>query len=147
MEYRHSQFGTVLVIGLLTPMLAMFVVPMLLGSFPPVLFVVPVILLVSLALFYSLNVEITGGTLDCSFGIGVIRKKILLADIVEARAVDNPWLLGWGIRWMPGQYWAWNVSGLRAVELLLKDGSRFRVGTDDPKALVKAIELNKTSAT
>jgi hypothetical protein len=146
MEYRHSQFGTVLVVGLLTPMLALFIVPAFLGGFPPVLFVVPAVLIVSLALFYSLNVEITGGTLDCSFGIGVIRKKIRLTDIEAARAVDNPWLLGWGIRWMPGQYWTWNVSGLRAVELLLKDGSRFRIGTDEPEALVKAIELNKIAA-
>jgi len=37
----------------------------------------------------------------------------------------------------------WNVSGLRAVEFLLKDGSRFRIGTDEPEALVKAIEANR----
>jgi hypothetical protein len=36
----------------------------------------------------------------------------------------------------------WNVSGFQAVELTLKDGSRFRIGTDEPEALVHAIELS-----
>ena len=51
----------------------------------------------------------------------------------------NPWYVGWGIRLGPG-YWLWNVSGLSAVELVLADDRRFRVGTDEPEALSRAIE-------
>jgi len=44
------------------------------------------------------------------------------------------WLVGWGIRWT-GSGWLFNVSGLDAVELSLKSGRRFRIGTDDPRGL------------
>jgi len=147
MEYRHTQFGSVIFIGLLATMMVVIIVPLNLGVFPPGLFAALAILAISLALFYSLNVEISDNVLICRFGIGLIRRRIPLSDIQEVRAVKNPWFVGWGIRWMPGQYWLWNVSGLRAVELLLKNGSRFRIGTDEPETLVQAIEANKASAT
>ena len=62
------------------------------------------------------------------------------------RAVRNPWYTGWGIRLGPG-YVLWNVSGRGAVELDLASGRRFRVGTDEPAALVSAIERGKGEAT
>jgi hypothetical protein len=147
MEYRHTQFGSVIFIGLFATMLVIIIFPLNLGVFPPGLFAALAILAISLALFYSLNVEVGDNVLICRFGIGFIRRRIPLSDIQEVRAVKNPWFVGWGIRWMPGQYWLWNVSGLRAVELLLKNGSRFRIGTDEPEALVQAIQANKASAT
>jgi len=145
MEYRHSQFGGVIFWGLLVTMVLAIIVPILLGVFHPAIFVALAILAIVFALFYSLKVEITNNVLECRFGIGLIRKEIPLSDIQAVRAVTNPWFVGWGIRWMPGQYWLWNVSGLRAVELLLKNGSRFRIGTDEPEALVRAIQSNKVS--
>jgi hypothetical protein len=145
MEYRHAQFGSVVFIGLLAAMIVIIIVLLNLGVFPPVLFVVIAILAISLVLFYSLNIEISDNVLVCRFGIGFIRKRIFLSDIEQVRSVKNPWFAGWGIHWMPGQYWLWNVSGLRAVELLLKNGSRFRIGTDEPEALIQAIEANKVS--
>ncbi len=145
MHYSHTQFATFLVAGLLIPMVAISVLPLYLGVLPWVLPLVLVVLIIALGLFYSLHVDVGAGTLECRFGIGLIRKRIRLADIQEVRAVTNPWIAGWGIRWMPG-YWMWNVSGLRAVELTFRDGSRFRIGTDEPEVLVKAIELGKTLA-
>jgi hypothetical protein len=47
---------------------------------------------------------------------------------------------------MPGQYWLWNVSGLNAIELTLKNSKRFRIGTDEPEKLVDAIKVNKGMA-
>ena len=35
--------------------------------------------------------------------------------------------------------WMYNVSGLDAVEIELKGGGRFRIGTDEPDELVRAI--------
>lgn len=146
MEYHHTQFGSVVFIVLLAAMMVIIIVPLNIGVFPPVLFAVIAILAISLILFYSLNIEISHNVLVCCFGIGFIRKRIFLSDIEQVRSVKNPWFAGWGIHWMPGQYWLWNVSGLRAVELLLKNGSRFRIGTDEPEALIQAIEANKVSA-
>lgn len=106
--------------------------------------VTPVLLVIAiLSLFYSLTVEIKDGALECYFGPGVIRRRFLVSEIEEAQCVRNPWYAGWGIRWLPGQYWLWNVSGRQAVELTLKGGKRFRIGTDEPEALVKAIQTNR----
>jgi hypothetical protein len=40
----------------------------------------------------------------------------------------------------------WNVSGFDAVELELDDGTRFRIGTDEPVALAAAIALARGEA-
>jgi hypothetical protein len=34
----------------------------------------------------------------------------------------------------------WNVSGLDAIEFDLRSGRRFRLGTDEPEALARALE-------
>lgn len=145
MEYRHTQIGRVIIAALVVAM-ALILLTLFWGTgtvHPILLIVVLASLIVMLALFYSLTCEIKDNTLMCRFGVGLIRKKIPLSEIHQARTIQNPWYVGWGIRWMPGQYWLWNVSGFRAVELILKNGKRFRLGTDEPESLVHAIETNK----
>jgi hypothetical protein len=68
----------------------------------------------------------------------MIRRTIALADIQSVRTVRNPWYYGWGLRLIPGG-WMWNVSGLDAVELKLRSGKLFRIGTDEPELLRSAI--------
>ena len=51
----------------------------------------------------------------------------------------NLWYYGWGIRYTP-HGWLFNVSGLDAVELELKNGRTWRVGTDEPVELLAAIQ-------
>ena len=108
----------------------------------PILGVVFLVLVIMAVLFCSLTVQIREGWLECHFGIGVIRKKIAVADIVGARQVRNRWYYGWGIRMTPAG-WMFNVSGLDAVEIELASGKRFRVGTDRPQDLLQAIEQAK----
>jgi uncharacterized membrane protein len=115
------------------------------GFSSPLTIAVLVMTGVALALFSSLTVEIEKNTLTCRFGVGLIRRDIPLPDVEHVRAVVNPWYVGWGIRWIPGGCWVWNVSGLQAVELTMKDGRRFRIGTDEPEALVRAIEMAKNT--
>jgi hypothetical protein len=105
------------------------------------------LLLVVLSFFSSLTVEIMDRNVICYFGPGLIRKKIALTDIREVQLAHNPWTVGWGIRWMAGRYWLWNVSGLDAVELTLTSGKKIRIGTDEPETLVRAIQVNKAAAT
>lgn len=102
-----------------------------------------VVMLVFLILFHSLSVEIENGVLTCYFGCGLIRRKIPLSKIDGLKSVKNPWIAGWGIRWMPGKCLLWNVSGFDAVELTFESGKRFRIGTDEPEALISAILANK----
>jgi hypothetical protein len=139
MEYRHTQVGWI-IIAAAAGVAALTLLPLSGAPLPsPVLRAVLPLLLVVLGLFCALTVEISGGALVCRFGPGLIRRRIALAEIVEARSVRNAWHDGWGIRWRPGEYVLWNVSGLEAVELLLAGGRRFRIGTDEPQALVQAI--------
>ena len=74
-----------------------------------------------------------------------MRKRIALRDVQGWREVRNPWYSGWGIHLAPGGV-LWNVSGFDAVQLALADGKRFRIGTDEPAALVAAITRAKGEA-
>ena len=143
MEYSHKQFGTVIVAGL-SAAVVFFNFPFLKSAeLHAIQIEILVVLLAAIALFYSLTVEINDSTLIIRMGIGLIQKRIPLSEIRQARKVQIPWFAGWGIHYVPWRYWVWNVSGLRGVELTLSDGIRFCIGTDEPEALVRAIESNK----
>jgi hypothetical protein len=103
---------------------------------PPV--VVLIILLVCFVLFYKLRITIEDGTLCASFGPGIIRKKVRLAEIVGCQPIRIRWWYGWGIHLTP-YGWLYNVSGLHAVAITLRDGRTFALGTDDPAGLAEAI--------
>lgn len=99
------------------------------------------ILAVSGWLFSSLTVEVENGFLKFWFGPGFIKKNIDLSQVVDCQAVKNSWLCGWGIRLTPNG-WLYNVSGFEAVEIKLKSGKQFRLGTDQPTELCQAIKTN-----
>lgn len=147
MEYRHTQFGTIIIFAVGIFVAAILVHFLLSGSIHPIEAGVAILLLITLFLFASLTVEINHGSVVCNFGPGLIRKEIKLSDVTDVRPVTNSWLAGWGIRWMPGRYMLWNISGFQAVELTLTNGKRFRIGTDEPDLLVRAIQINKKTGT
>jgi hypothetical protein len=89
-------------------------------------------------LFSSLTVEIKNGTLRSYFGPGLPAKTVKVRDIESVQVVTNPWYFGWGIHFTPFGL-LYNVSGLEAVEVRMKRGGRFRLGTDEPEALRRAI--------
>jgi hypothetical protein len=101
-------------------------------------FIVLIILGVCLVLFATLTVMIEEDVLEIRFGPGVIQKKYPLKDIESCLIVKNPWYYGWGIRLTP-HGWLYNVSGLHAVEIKMKTGKKYRIGTDVPNDLEKAI--------
>jgi len=93
-----------------------------------------------LLLFAALTVEVDGRDVSLCFGIGVIRKKFPVNGIGSVGIVRNPWYYGWGIRKTPDG-WLYNVSGLIALEFRMKNGEKYRIGTDDPLGLLNAIKL------
>lgn len=103
------------------------------------LFGLGVLFLLITALFYRLVVTVTESTVQLRFGIGLIRKTIPLEAVVSAEPVRNSWWYGWGIRVYP-KGWLFNIAGLDAVELQMKHGPRFRIGTDDPVGLTGAVQ-------
>lgn len=108
-----------------------------------VIFLVAVfaVLAVCLVLFAALTVKVDGNDVSLRFGIGVIRKKFPVSGIGSLEIVRNPWYYGWGIRKTPDG-WLYNVSGLIAIELRMKNGEKFRIGTNDPIGLYNAIETS-----
>lgn len=88
--------------------------------------------------FGWLTVSVTAERLSLRFGVGLIRRSIPLDRIAAATPVRNSWWYGWGIRLTP-HGWLWNVAGLDAVEVRYRDGGAFRIGTDDPAGLARAL--------
>jgi len=147
MNYRHTQLGWITIPAILIAIIVFLIVNGGVGISQMNQGVGLLLLVVMLGLFYSLTIEISNGILKCCFGPGLIQRRIAISEIEEAKSVRSPWYSGWGIRWRPGQYVLWNVSGRQAVELILKNGNRFRIGTNEPDALVQAIQSNKVLQT
>jgi hypothetical protein len=136
-HYRHSQVGWVM-LGVFAG--TTLVVLTLLSGEAAAAARLPLLVVAALVLplFGALTVEVDRETIRLRFGIGLIRKRIPLADVSGWRAVRNPWYCGWGIRLGPRGV-LWNVSGFDAVELDLPAGRHFRIGTDEPELLVSAL--------
>lgn len=96
------------------------------------------LLLIVAGLFSTLTIAIDHGMLRASFGPGLIRKKVSLAEIASVRPIPVRWWYGWGIHLTP-HGWLYNVSGWDAVEITLRNGRRFCLGTDEPQELQAAI--------
>ncbi len=137
-RYRHTQIGWAIIIAVIAA--AAVAVPAIQAiSAGPMPAAFLAVLLSLMALFATLTVVVDDTHLGFRFTLGLIGKRIALADIRHYRAVRNPWYYGWGIHLYPGGV-LYNVSGLQAVEILLKGGRRLRIGTDEPDAVVRAIE-------
>jgi len=93
-----------------------------------------------LASFGTLTVAIDEQFLKIHFGWGIFHKKFTLSEIASIRKVKNYWYYGWGIRlWFWPKMWIYNVSGFDAIELTMKNGKIYRIGTDEPDALEQAL--------
>ena len=92
------------------------------------------------ASFFSTNSGLRSTLRLCcaSFGLGVIRKKVRLAEIVGCEPIRIRWWYGWGIHLTPYGC-LYNVSGFDAVAITLRDGRKFALGTDDPHGLTAGI--------
>ena len=136
--YQHTQFGwvTALTTGAVGLAILLNAASVPHPAYLP--WVGAGILLVG-ALFSTLTIAIEDGLLRASLGPGLIQKKVRLAEIASVRPIPVRWWYGWGIRLMP-HGWLYNVSGWEAVEITLRNGRRFCLGTDEPEDLRKAIQ-------
>lgn len=137
-RYHHRQLGTlVLIVGGLSIVLLAALLYFL-GAYP-VGVAVLILLLVVFSLCPTLTVEVTETDILVKFGPGLVRKRFPLSGVRSAAAVRNQWYYGWGIRMLPKGL-LYNVSGLDAVEIEMADGGVHRIGTDEPAALLRAIQ-------
>jgi len=120
------------------PLMCLIILLFSLGGINLGSLVATAILLLVLFFFGGLTTRVDAISLNLSFGIGVIRKSVLLKDIESAVSVKNRWWYGFGIRLTP-HGWMWNMKGLSAIEITYKTGKKFRVGTTNPEGLLAAL--------
>ncbi|MEI6426275.1 MAG: hypothetical protein WCO66_02870 [Candidatus Absconditabacteria bacterium] len=148
MLYKHTQKSLMMIIVMLA-VFALFAWGQIMSSLEPVsvdsgtnLLVTSTMLvvLVILSSFITLQVTIDKQDIHLKFGYGLFKRTFSLKDIVSAKTVKNHRYYGRGIRlWLWPKMWIFNVGGFDAVEIKIKNGNRYRIGTDDAKKLEEAI--------
>ena len=136
-RYEHTQAGYFIVVAIVAAMVAIGII-MANAGVNWIAATVLVVLAVVVALFHSLTVIISGEELAVQFGLGVISRRFKLNEIESCQAVRIPWYYGWGIRLTP-QGMVFRVSGFHAIQIKLKTGKKYLIGTDVPQELEEAI--------
>jgi len=137
-NYIHTQIGYALlaIYGVVIPTVAYLIRDVELNGVSQAALI---LLLVALVTFSTLRVKVDHLTIEIQFGFGIIRKSFSVSEIETYQVVRNRWYYGLGIRYTP-RGWLYNVSGLSAIELEMKNGKYYRIGTDDPTGLASAVE-------
>lgn len=148
-SYKHTQIGYLMLVVTLA-VFALFVWAYSTASAEPpsvdsgpnfAVSAVMVFILFLLASFTALTTSIDENYLRIKFGYGIFSRKFVLNQIASVQSVKNPWYYGWGIKfWLWPKMWIYNISGFDAVEITLKNGKVYRIGTDVPEELETAIK-------
>ena len=86
---------------------------------------------------WDLTITLTGEELRWRLGPGPLGRAVPLHEIDHvAPARVGP--SGWGVQWMPGG-WSYVVTGTTSVDLTLRSGRLYRLGTPDPEGLTAAV--------
>lgn len=147
--YKHTQIGYLMLVVTLT-VLVFFAWLYIIASAEPLsvdsgpnfaVSTIMVLILFILASFATLTASVDETYLRIKFGYGIFARMFSLNQIASVKAVRNHWYYGWGIRvWFWPYMWIYNVSGFDAVEIIMRNGKIYRIGTDTPSELVAAIQ-------
>lgn len=147
--YKHTQIGYLMLVITLVVLIFFVWLQITARAEPPSIdsgtnfafTAIMALILFILGSFVSLQVLIDEKYLRIKFGYGIFKKKFSLNDIMSAKTVKNHWYYGWGIRrWFWPKMWIYNVSGFDAVEITMKNGKVYRIGTDTPNELEVVIK-------
>ena len=136
-HYEHTQVGYLIIVVMATVMVMIGII-LAKAGINWIAIGVLIIIALALVLFSSLTVVIWEDELEVRFGPGLIRKRFKLNEIESCKVIKNHWYYGWGIRLTP-HGWLYNVSGFYAVEIMLRTGKKYRIGTNVPQELEAAI--------
>ncbi|KZN37760.1 hypothetical protein N474_00275 [Pseudoalteromonas luteoviolacea CPMOR-2] len=100
-----------------------------------------IILLLVAFVFYGLTIKVDNADKQISwwFGPGVAKKTLNFDDIDEVKAVTNSFSHGIGMR-ISHDGWVYSVSGFKAIEVSMSDGTKYRLGTSDQHGLLEALK-------
>lgn len=139
MKYDHTQKSigitttSLAIAGLILCALALYTGISLLFS------LIFIITLLIILIFTTLTIQIGNGQISWYFGPGFWKKEIELREIASVHTVRTKWYYGFGIRLIPTG-WMYNVSGLDAVQIKLKNGKIITLGTDEPEKLLTSLK-------
>ena len=147
--YKHTQIGYLMLFVTLV-VLALFAWAQITSRAEPpsvdsgtnlLVTAIMALILFILASFVALTVSIDENCLRIKFGYGIFTKMFPLNQIASVQSVKNRWYYGWGVRvWFWPYMWIYNVSGFDVVEIIMKNGKIYRIGTDTYGELEGAIK-------
>ncbi len=70
----------------------------------------------------------------------LLRRRIPYANLTAAERDRSSLVDSWGIHWVPGRGWIFNLWGFDCVRLTLRNGRTTRIGTDDPDGLTSFLQ-------
>lgn len=134
--YKHTQFAWVIWAILLWISSFLAIAVQLIGFNAGIIGFAILLTLVAIA-FYGLTVEVSPSSHSVSFwfGPGVGKKILNFNDIESVKAVRNSLRHGVGMR-ISHDGWVYAAAGFSAIEILLKDGTKYRIGTNDQDKLL-----------
>ena len=140
-SYRHTQYGVLnfIILFLVAILIAVVAVAIIAEGRLAAAVVMIAVYLLGAAMFYNFTVEVSDDHLKCWFGIGLVRKSIPLMEVQSSRTVVDPWYYVWGIKSIPGG-WLYAIAPGPMVEIKLKDGKIFHIGSDQADKLKEAID-------
>jgi hypothetical protein len=96
--------------------------------------------------FQRLTIRDEGAWLAIRYGpLRVFRARIAYADISAVAAGQTSWIDGWGIHWIPGRGYTYNLWGFSCATLCVR-GRTVRVGSDDAAQLVEFLKSKLPAA-
>ena len=140
--YAHTQTNPILTVMSPIVMIGYYLVMRFngLGVFDNFLYLFLFIFIFLVISFFSiLTVVVDNEKMVINFLCPKCKKYFYFKDIKGVKKVRNKWWYGWGVRILPG-FVIFNTYGLDAIELEMKKGLNFRIGTDQPEILEKIIK-------
>jgi len=142
MHYYHTQRGP---LSSLLALIGVIAWVAALANINDVRFVLPcglvgAVMLVLALCFGSLTVADEGQSLLVRFGpLLLFRKRVEYEAISNAQPAQSSFIDGWGIHYIPGRGWTYNLWGKSCVRLTVS-GRTIRIGSDDARNLAGFIQ-------
>jgi hypothetical protein len=138
--YRHTQFGSSLVVFTLGVWLIVFA--MSLGRPPSWQFISTSLLLFAIGfVFATMTIIVSNDRVEWCLTMGLFRQTILRRSIADTSVIKISLLNGLGIRTNNFRDYLWSVGGSSAIRFELDSGRNIALSTDDPDGLKSALLL------
>lgn len=98
---------------------------------------VGLVVILAAFMFTHMTVRDEGDVLAIRYGpLAVFGGRFRYADITNVEPSHSSAIDGWGIHWIPGRGWTYNLWGFQCVKLRVA-GKTVRIGSDDVDNLIR----------